>query len=65
VLLPGDRRRAEAIDVLLPGAEDKGSAATGGSLQGGSHCATTGGTPQGTVTKAYAIRAGAVTEESL
>jgi len=59
VLSPGNRRRAEAIDVLLPGAEaegvlplrdvvrgvrHRGSAATGGTSQGGSHRATTGGT---------------------
>jgi len=59
VLSPGDRRRAEAINVLLPGAEaegvlplgdvvrgvrHRGSAATGGISQGRSHRVTTGGT---------------------
>jgi len=53
VLPPGDRRRAEAINVLPPGAEAEGmlllgrmpqrSTATGGTSQGGSHCATIGG----------------------
>jgi len=34
VLLPGDRRRAEVINVLLPGAEARGSAATKGRRTG-------------------------------
>jgi len=70
VLPPGERRRAEAI-VLPPGAEaegvlllgrmPQGSTATGGTSQGGSHCITTGGTPQGAATRAYATGAGTVT----
>jgi len=59
VLLPGNRRKTKAINVLLPGAEaegmlplgdvvrgvrHRGNAATGGTLQGESYRVTIGGT---------------------
>jgi len=63
VLLPGDRRRAKTKGILplgdvVRGVRYRGSAATGGTSQGGSHKRViTGGSPQG------GSRGNAVTEE--